>query len=174
VVGEAVDGYEAVHMVAKHQHGRGVIMYNYILVPLDGSERAEAILPHVKELAKRYDAQVILLQVVEAAPLGTGPEGAAVPLGQQELEQRTEQALDYLTTVQEELRAKDIDARTIIFFGPVVQAIIRAADCECADLIAMASHGRTGISQVFYGSVAAGVLHRVDRPLLIVRAQGAE
>jgi DNA-binding NarL/FixJ family response regulator len=49
VVGEAVNGYEAVHMVAKHQHGRGVIMYNYILVPLDGSERAEAILPHVKE-----------------------------------------------------------------------------------------------------------------------------
>ena len=45
---------------------------------------------------------------------------------------------------------------------------------KCADLIAMASHGRTGMSQVFYGSVAAGVLHRVDRPLLLVRARGAE
>jgi hypothetical protein len=45
---------------------------------------------------------------------------------------------------------------------------------KCADLIAMASHGRTGMSQVFYGSVAAGVLHRVDRSLLLVRARGAE
>ena len=149
-------------------------MYNYILVPLDGSERAEAILPHVEELAKRYDAQVILLQVVETVPLHTGPEGTAVALEQHELERHTEQALSYLTTVQEEFRAKDIDARTSIYYGSVVQAIIRAAECECADLIAMASHGRSGMSQVFYGSVAAGVLHRVDRPLLLVRSRGSE
>ena len=149
-------------------------MYNYILVPLDGSERAEAILPHVEELAKRYDAQVILLQVVETVPLHTGPEGTAVALEQQELERHTEQALSYLTTLQEEFRAKDIDARTSIYYGPVVQAIIRAAECECADLIAMASHGRSGMSQVFYGSVAVGVLHRVDRPLLLVRSRDGE
>lgn len=149
-------------------------MYNYILVPLDGSERAEAILPHVEELAKRYDAQVILLQVVETVPLHTGPEGTAVALEQQELERHTEQALSYLTTLQEEFRAKDIDARTSIYYGPVVQAIIRAAECECADLIAMASHGRSGMSQVFYGSVAVGVLHRVDRPLLLVRSREGE
>jgi nucleotide-binding universal stress UspA family protein len=146
-------------------------MYNYILIPLDGSERAEAILPHVEELAKRYDAQVILLQVVEAAPLHTEPEGVARALGQQELERYTEQALSYLTAVQEEFCSRDIDARTVVYYGPVVQAIIRAAKCECADLIAMASHGRTGMSQAFYGSVAAGVLHRIDRPLLLVRAQ---
>jgi nucleotide-binding universal stress UspA family protein len=149
-------------------------MYNYILVPLDGSERAEAILPHVVELAKRYDAQVILLQVVETVPLYTGPEGTAVALEQKELERHTEQALFYLTTVQEELRAKDIDARTSIYYGSVVQAVIRAAECECADLIAMASHGRSGTSQVFYGSVAVGVLHRVDRPLLLVRSRDGE
>ena len=131
-------------------------------------------MPHVEELAKRYDAQVILLQVVETVPLYTGPEGAAVALEQQELERHTEQALSYLTTVQEEFRAKDIDARTSIYYGPVVQAIIRAAECECADLIAMASHGRSGMSQVFYGSVAVGVLHRVDRPLLLVRSRDGE
>jgi len=149
-------------------------MYNYILVPLDGSERAEAILPHVEELAKRYDAQVILLQVVETVPLHTGPEGTAVALEQQELERHTEQALSYLTTLQEEFRAKDIDARTSIYYGSVVQAIMRAAECECADLIAMASHGRGSMSQVFYGSVAVGVLHRANRPLLLVRARDNE
>ena len=149
-------------------------MYNYILVPLDGSKRAEAILPHVEELAKRYDAQVIFLQVVETLPVRMGPEAAILALEQQELERHTEQALSYLTTLQDEFRAKDIDARTSIYYGPVVQAIIRAAECECADLIAMASHGRSGMSQVFYGSVAVGVLHRVDRPLLLVRSRDGE
>ncbi|MGD8473921.1 MAG: universal stress protein [Anaerolineae bacterium] len=148
-------------------------MYNYILVPLDGSERAEAILPHVEELAKRYDAQVVLLQVVEAALLPSAAEEAARAIEQQELERHSEQAVSYLTTVQEGFCTKDIDARTAIYYGPVVQAIIRAAECECVDLIAIASHGRTGMSQVFYGSVAADVLQRIDRPLLLVRAQDA-
>ena len=149
-------------------------MYNYILVPLDGSERAEAILPHVEELAKRYDAQVILLQVVESVPLPVGPEGTPGAVQQQELERQTEQAVSYLTGVQEEFRARDIEARMCVYYGPVVQAVINAAECECADLVAMASHGRSGLSQVFYGSVAVGVLHRVDRPLLLVRSRESE
>jgi nucleotide-binding universal stress UspA family protein len=53
-----------------------------------------------------------------------------------------------------------------------VEAIIDAAEREGADLIALASHGRTGLANVFYGSVAAGVLHRIDRPLLLVRSRG--
>jgi nucleotide-binding universal stress UspA family protein len=48
---------------------------------------------------------------------------------------------------------------------------LHAADDEDADLICMGSHGRSGLSRVFYGSVAAGVLHRVDRPLLLIRSQ---
>jgi nucleotide-binding universal stress UspA family protein len=149
-------------------------MYNYILVPLDGSKRAEEILPHVEELAKRYDAQVILLRVVESVPFPVGPEEIPVAVDQETLERQTDQALSYLTALQQGFRAKDIDARTSVYYGPVVQAIIRAAECECADLIAMASHGRSGISQVFYGSVAVGVLHRVNRPLLLVRARDSE
>jgi nucleotide-binding universal stress UspA family protein len=149
-------------------------MYNYILVPLDGSKRAEAILPHVEELAKRYDAQVIFLQVVESVPVPVGPEGTSGAVQQPELERQTEQAVSYLTGMQEEFRARDIEARKCVYYGPVVQAIINAAECECADLVAMASHGRSGLSQVFYGSVAVGVLHRIDRPLLLVRSRGSE
>jgi nucleotide-binding universal stress UspA family protein len=55
-----------------------------------------------------------------------------------------------------------------------VEAITKTAELEGADLIAMASHGRTGLSQVFYGSVAAGVLHRANRPLLLVRSRDDE
>jgi nucleotide-binding universal stress UspA family protein len=54
--------------------------------------------------------------------------------------------------------------------GPVVEAIAKVADQEDCDLIALASHGRSGLSQVFYGSVAAGLLQRVSRPLLLVRS----
>jgi nucleotide-binding universal stress UspA family protein len=55
--------------------------------------------------------------------------------------------------------------------GPVVETIINVAEREGADLTAMASHGRTGLERVFYGSVAVGVLHHVDRPLLLVRSR---
>jgi nucleotide-binding universal stress UspA family protein len=149
-------------------------MYNTILVPLDGSKRAEVILHHVEEMAQRYDAKVIFLQVVEPTPPIVGPEGAQIALHQQELEQRAKQAESYLAGLQGEFREKGIEARARVVHGPVVEAIINAAEREGADLIALASHGRSGLSQVFYGSVAAGVLHRVDRPLLLIRSRGDE
>jgi nucleotide-binding universal stress UspA family protein len=95
-------------------------------------------------------------------------------LHQQELEQRTREAETYLAGLQGEFREKGISARARIAYGPVVEAIIDAAEREGVDLIAIASHGRSGLPRVFYGSVAAGVLHRVDRPLLLVRSGGDE
>ena len=149
-------------------------MYNTILVPLDVSKRAEAILRHVEKLAQRCDSKVIFLHVVEQPPLIVGSKGPNIALHQQELERRIKQAESYLTALQGEFREKGIQAQTRIVYGPVVEAIINAAEREGADLIAMASHGRSGLPQVFYGSVAAGVLHRVDRPMLLVRSRGDE
>ena len=145
-------------------------MYNTILVPLDGSKRAEAILHHVEELAQRYDAKVIFLQVVEPPPIIAGPGAAIMALDQLGLERWTKQAESYLAALQGEFREKGIEVQTRIVYGSVVEAIINAAEREGADLIAMASHGRSGLPQVFYGSVAAGVLHRVDRPMLLIRS----
>jgi nucleotide-binding universal stress UspA family protein len=133
-------------------------MYNTILVPLDGSQRAEMILRHVEELAQRYNAKVIFLQVVEPPPPIVGPEGTRMMLYQQELERRAEQAESYLASLQENFHEKGIEARTRVVHGPIVEAIIDAAQSEEADLIAIASHGRSSLAQVFYGSVAAGVL----------------
>jgi len=148
-------------------------MYSTILVPLDGSKRAEAILPHVEGLAQHYKAKVILAQVVESMPLAIGPEGTLVALRQQELEQYTKRAESYLAVIRQEFHEKGIEAETLVAYGPVVEAIVNAAEREGADLIAIASHGRSGLSQVFYGSVAAGVLHRIDRPLLLIRSQNS-
>jgi nucleotide-binding universal stress UspA family protein len=144
-------------------------MYRRILVPLDGSNRAEAILPHVENLAQRYGAQVVLLQVVEVPRLIL-TESMDLATYQDVLAQRAEDGRAYLATIQQDLARKGIQARTIIAHAPVVNAIIDTAQEEAVDLIALASHGRTGLSRVFYGSVAAGVLHRIDRPLLLIRS----
>jgi nucleotide-binding universal stress UspA family protein len=145
-------------------------MYKTILVPLDGSRRAEAILPHVEHLALRCQAGVVLVRVIEPIPYVMAPEGTPLMLHEQQLEQRRKDAEAYLAAREGEFREKGIDVKSSILQGPIVGAIIDAAERENADLIAMASHGRSGLSQCFYGSVAAGVLHRVDRPLLVIRS----
>mgnify|MGYP001815205673 CR=1 FL=1 len=147
-------------------------MYNTILVPLDGSRRAEAILCHVEELALRYQATVVFLRVLDPIALRPTPVGVPSALEQSELERRRKMVVSYLAAQEGVFREKGIETRTRVAHGPVVEAIIDAAEREAADLIALASHGRTGLPQVFYGSVAAGVLHRVDRPLLLVRSRG--
>jgi len=145
-------------------------MYETILVPLDGSKRAEAILPHVEDLAGRYGARVVFLRVVELVLMDTGLKGASTLIWQ-EVKRRTKQAETYLAALHGLYSDKGIETRTSVVHGSAVEAIAKAAEREGADLIAMASHGRTGLSRVFYGSVAAGVLHRVDRPLLLVRSR---
>ena len=113
---------------------------------------------------------MVLLQVVE--PISKVPyiPGSPVDLSQETLSQWINEAETYLDGINGEFREKGIGARTRVESGPVVEIIIAVAEEENADLIAMASHGRTGLSRVFYGSVAAGVLHRVDRPLLLIRS----
>ena len=145
-------------------------MYNTILVPLDGSRRAEAILPHIEEAAHRYNAKIVFLQVVTPAFSMTGTQPDQYELWVKANEQATQEAEEYLSALQGEFREKGIQAKTEIAYGAVIEAILTAAEREKADLIAMASHGRTGLEYVFYGSVAAGVLHRIDRPLLMIRS----
>ena len=149
-------------------------MYETILVPLDGSERAEAILPHVEKLTRLCGAEVILLQVVDPPPRIEVPEEFNMALHQQQLERLAQRAQDYLSSLEDGFREKGFRVRKRVVYGPVVEAILTTANREKADLIAIASHGRTGLTQVFYGSVAAGVLHRIDRPLLLIRSQESE
>lgn len=148
-------------------------MYKKILVPLDGSHRAEAILPYVEELARCTEAEVILLQVIEPVYIYADAHGyvADVSVDANQRVTQIEDAKSYLDGLCGEFRNKGIPGKSLVEEGPVVGRIIDVADREGADLIAMASHGRSGLSRVFYGSVAAGVLQQVDRPLLLIRAK---
>jgi nucleotide-binding universal stress UspA family protein len=145
-------------------------MYNKILVPLDGSKRAEAILPHVEYLARCHKAKVVFLQVIEPRPLIV--DGVSVGPDLVEYEEHHKTAQAYMNNRQNKFREHGIETKIILVSGPVVEEIINAAEREEIDLIAMASHGRTGLARVFYGSVAAGLLHRIDRPLLLIRSEG--
>jgi len=149
-------------------------MYKTILVPLDGSKRAEAILPHVEELARRFGAKVIFLRIVEDVMMLGYDAVLDISVHQQDHDQRKKEAKSYLAGLEGVFKEKKISAKNIVSFGSVVQSILDTAEREGADLIAIASHGRGSLSRVFYGSVAAGVLHSIDRPLLIIRSRGVE
>jgi nucleotide-binding universal stress UspA family protein len=146
-------------------------MYNAILVPLDGSKRAERILPHVEALAQKFGARLHLLQVIEPMVIGVSPYDAGALYVAEEIDRRTQEAKAYLAGLEGELTAKKIQVQSQVEYGPVVSTILEMADQHNVDLIAMASHGRTGLARVFYGSVAAGILNRAERPLLVIRAQ---
>ncbi len=151
-------------------------MYKTILVPLDGSELAETVLPHVEELARLFGSTVVLLSVLELPHLVGLPKGdlfdALPQMTPAEVNNHLAEVRRYLDEKAGQLKQSGVEARALVEYGPVVVTIMRAARQEDAGLIAMASHGRGGMVDVYYGSVAAGVLQRIDRPLLIVRAQG--
>jgi len=146
-------------------------MYSKILVPLDGSERAEAILPYVRELAGRLSAELVLVRVIEPQPHVTAP-GEPVPYAPvADINELTVAAEAYLAGITDQLGQQGLRVRVLVPYGPVVDEIIAAADQEGADLIAIASHGRGGLARLFYGSVANALLQRVSQPLLLVRSR---
>ena len=147
-------------------------MYRNILVPLDSSPRAEAILPHVEDLARRYGARVILLHVdEEPALLLERDEVVDLNAYLEQRRQRRDKIERYLQGIIDTWHDKDIAAAMQVCQGPVVACITETAQREEIDLVAMASHGVSGWERTFYGSVAAGVLQQIDRPLLLIRAQ---
>jgi len=145
-------------------------MYTKILVPLDGSRRAERVLSHVERLALSFGAKVIFLRVVRPPSL-VGHDSSELLQFQKNMEEIQKDAKNYLNVLKNKFSKIGIKAQTRVTMRPVVKGILDFAEEEKADLIALSSHGRTGLSRLFYGSVAAGILHRVDRPLLVIRAQ---
>lgn len=146
-------------------------MYKKILVPLDGSALAEKVLPHATALAKGSGAEVTLFTVIQ---LSLGPAGAkaeAIPeaLAERMAALKTE-ALIYLEKVQRDLKAKGVVAHCLAQEGDVASEIIFFAEKQGFDLVAMATHGRTGIDRFVMGSVAEKVVRGTVKPVLLIRA----
>jgi nucleotide-binding universal stress UspA family protein len=145
-------------------------MYKKILVPLDGSPRAEAILPHVEKLARCTGAEIVLLRVFKVDFTHVDYFGHDPEFYDTLRENCILDATEYLAQVQQEAAFEGLKVTPCIEEGYVVDLILSVAARENVDMIAMSSHGRTGLARVLFGSTAAGVLHRADRPLLLIRS----
>lgn len=142
-----------------------------ILVPLDGSDFAEAALPYAAELARSLKGTLVLLRAVVPPPQWVDTV-MTVPYPTEEVIVRGEEdARAYLHDLAEEMKADGLRVKMAVEVGHADEVILRLEKGPI-HLVVMATHGRTGLAQAVFGSVAVSVMHRGDLPLLIVRPKG--
>ena len=149
-------------------------MYKKIMVPLDGSELAECVLPHVESIAKGCRAKdVIFIRVVE---LFVMPAVADVSFSEEEVklhDSKTRVAAEkYLTQLLSRLQNTGMNLQSEVIVGRAAESLSDYAEKNDIDLIIIATHGRSGISRWMWGSVADRVLRSSCVPVLMVRAPG--
>lgn len=144
--------------------------FKRILVPLDGSDLGAKALPWVEELAKKTDAKLFLLHVSLPAYKFTGVRELGLGYPEQLAEAVRVAAKDYINGVATDLDKKKIAVQYEIVYGTPAEAILAYAKGNNIDLIAMSTHGRTGVSRWVFGSVADKLLHAIEPPILMVRS----
>jgi nucleotide-binding universal stress UspA family protein len=149
-------------------------MFEKILVCLDGSELAEQVLPYAAEQARCFCSRLTLLHVVlEPVMVSTGaaggPEHIEKPDVLDQIKEEQKQTFVYLERIAEELREEGLEVEPVLLQGSPGDAIISYAGENNFGLIAMATHGRSGLGRAVFGSVAEHVLRNSDMPLLVIR-----
>ncbi len=141
-----------------------------ILVPLDGSELAQRALPYVERLARILSMEVLLARAVRTEhPTYTGTDlGFRVPEFTEELNR---EATEYLEQAAQHLRDKGLTVRSQVLTGSAARALLNLAHETPQNLIAMTTHGRTGLSRWMMGSVASTLVRRSGAPVLVIRPQ---
>ena len=145
-------------------------MYKKILVPLDGSELARKALEEAAKMAKSFDAEIVLFEVVPFMPIYGSPE-LVTPLI---VDEKQKEAVEkYLANLAEELKKKGLRVTATVRTGQQVAGeIIDFAKEVGADLIVMGTHGRSGITRWVLGSTTHKVLIRAETPILLLRSKG--
>ena len=148
-------------------------MFSKILIPLDGSENGEAVLPYIKELTCRLKSEVTLLQVVAPGQYVHTVGGLNYILfSEQHVETMRADAKQYLEKVGRKLTDTKATIRFEVKTGHTAQEIIKFADETNTRLVAISTHGRSGVRRWISGNVAYKVLQAGHTPLLLVRAPG--
>jgi nucleotide-binding universal stress UspA family protein len=133
-----------------------------ILVPLDGSECAEKVLPKVEELATELKASIALLRVAYAHTFpGGDPTEAQVKV--------VREAEEYLRKIEDRLKAKGFKVDSHVRYGNDAEEILDHAAEKSIDFIAMTTHGWSGVKRFLLGSVAEKVLRHSSKPIFLVR-----
>ena len=148
-------------------------MYRKILIPLDGSHLAEGVLPYARDLAKGFVAPVELLNV-----FNTAPEGLADPTHGRYSHQIDasfqSRAFDYLHHVRPSISCAGVEVHCAVEAGDPGSRIVEEANREPDTLIAMSTHGRSGVARLMLGSVTNKVLHSSSAPVLVLRSSDEE
>ena len=142
-------------------------MFKRVLVPLDGSDLAEEVLPFLTEIAGPLDIEFTLLRVVVPVP-PEYVEGTRY-ITVENIPARMEAARAYLAPIAAGLEAKGVRVTTELRRGDPLPEILEAAKAAKVDLIAMTTHGRTGLGRLLFGSVAEAVLRHSEVPVFLVR-----
>jgi len=133
-------------------------MFERIVVGLDGSALAEQVLPHVEGLAERYGSKIVLVRAVSHSAIRSRGRG----------DEELTDATAYLESAAERLRGRGLSVEHNARQDDAADALVATA--TAGDLIALTTHGRTGLRRAVYGSVAQDVLQRAPCPVLVVRA----
>ena len=139
-------------------------MFKKILVTLENAPADETILPHAKELAKQFGAELLLLHVADG--------WVARNFHQFKLAESEEMKTDreYLEKIADGFRAEGLIVTAALALGNPPTQILKVAEAEQCDLIAMASHGHRFFGDLFHGSTISEVRHKTKVPIHIVRA----
>ncbi len=155
-VAEKVLRHTAVPVLVVHPREEGVseVLIRKIAVPLDGSHRSGAVLDPVTDLAKAFGAKVDFVSVVSPTRKETLP---------------VETVAHNIFEEQKRLQGRGVPVELSILYGDPATEILSFAKSRNSDLVAISTHGRTGLPRAFYGSVAEKVLRKGALPLLVVR-----
>jgi nucleotide-binding universal stress UspA family protein len=136
-----------------------------IIVPLDGSSTAEAVLPEVRRILRRADSEILLVRSEFPMVVDVYPRIA--------LDRALGEAKSYLQDIADRLSEQGVRTKTLVDSGPAADAVLRMARQEKATLIALSTHGRTGAARVLLGSVAEEILRETVVPVFAVRTSVA-
>jgi HSP20 family protein len=147
--------------------------YRRILVPLDGSPEAEAILPLAEGLVDRVEGDLVLLRILIPFTAAAMPELPSATIVEATYEAQGD-VDEYLSRLAQEIRQRGVRVQTATRSGDPARRIIETAGEMDAALIAMTTHGRSGLSRVVFGSVAESVAREASVPVLLVRAESRD
>jgi nucleotide-binding universal stress UspA family protein len=141
-------------------------MYKKILVPLDGSPLAEAVLPHAESLAKSEGAEIVLLRVTVTPSRYLFAHNPAE--GNNVIKMIKKEAADYMKAEVSKLQNEGVKVTGITRDGAAPDEILEVAEETHADVIAMSTHGYSGVQRWLMGSVADRVVHYSHIPVMLI------
>jgi nucleotide-binding universal stress UspA family protein len=141
-------------------------MYKKILVPLDGSPLAEAVLPHAQELAKLGNGEIVILRV--AAEPAAEFAFSDPALADSVVKRLEEEAKAYMETEIAKLQKEGAKVSSVIREGAIAETVLKVAEETKADVIAMSTHGHSGTGRWLMGSVADRVVSHSKVPVLLI------